>query len=152
MSQLFEYIDSLPELPEVLVKEIRDTVILNSNAFRFTDYKDYRIYPIRDIALKRYLQSLFPEDYYFMVQVIGKNINIHKDIGRTSTFNYIIDAGGDNVETCFYNNKKNLIEKHIIKEHRWHRLDVTAFHDVKNVKNKRIALTVYKIAYTDNQF
>ena len=76
------------------------------------------------------------------IQVIGPAFNnrIHRD-PRIYAINYLIDQGGDNVETCFYDNLNNE-EKYIFPLHTWHLFRTDGLHCVKNVKTERKSITI----------
>lgn len=79
------------------------------------------------------------------VQVISsKGMNIHKDVGRTFALNYIIDPGGDNVLTHFYDQSKELIESIHIPSKTFHMLRTQVYHSVSGLDpdKQRIALSV----------
>jgi hypothetical protein len=74
----------------------------------------------------------------------GTSGDLHTDLPAASwAINYIISTGGDNVCTCFYQNK-SLIEQHIIEPFRWHWINVSIPHTVINLKkdSTRISVTI----------
>ena len=144
MNNLFTYLDNLPKLPEDLISEIYESTRVFPNIFQYPNYDYYKKYCVTK-KLQSYIQGLFTEKHIIGVQVIKNKISIHKDFNRTVAYNYIINSGGEHAETCFYNDKYQLIEKHNIEERRWHRLDVSVFHNVINLVKPRIALTVSPI-------
>ncbi len=140
MNNYFQYIDK-PALPHDLILEIYKS-LENPNIFGIPGYNDYEIFDATD-PLKDFTHSLFDFDHSTRVQKITNDLYIHKDINRREAYNYIIELGGSNVETCFYNDKFELTEKYIIEKNKWHFLNVDVYHNVKNVISPRIALTVH---------
>ena len=137
-----EYLDRLPSV-ELDVDKVYDIVYRSKNLHHVPDNGYYGIFkPYKEI------QNLGTE-------LLGKQLNtrlhvmypprlpVHKDTNRHVAYNYIIDQGGDEVYTCFYDDDQNLIEKVNIETGRWHKLDVQTFHNVEGMTRPRIALTVY---------
>jgi hypothetical protein len=137
---MFEYFDKFPKIPHDLEEEIIKSTIINENIFVYNSYENYKIYTATS-ELKKFIETFF-KNHIIRVQVIEKKLHIHKDIGRKIKFNYLINSGGSNVETCFYNNKIKLTQKIKIDERRWHKLDVSVLHNVINLETPRIAVTV----------
>lgn len=135
-----QYLDK-PALPQNLIEEVYKS-LENPNTFAVKGYKDYELFEVTQ-PLKDFTKSIFDFEHNTKVQRIHNTLYIHKDFNRIKAFNYIIEQGGDNVETCFYNDKFELIEQHVIEKHRWHVLNVDVFHNVRNVNRPRIALTVH---------
>jgi hypothetical protein len=140
MHNLFEYIDELPKLPIEIEDEIIRSTIINKNIFVYNTYENYKSYAAT-LELKKFIEPFF-KNYIIKVQVMQNTLHIHQDIGRKIAYNYLINGGGLNVETCFYNNKLKVIQQIKIEERRWHRLNVSVFHNVINLESPRIALTV----------
>jgi hypothetical protein len=72
---------------------------------------------------------------------------MHTDYGRKYAFNYIIDTGGDDVRTNWYDNiiDKNIIESHKIEPFRWHVIAVNPeLHGVDGIHpdRKRISISL----------
>jgi hypothetical protein len=79
----------------------------------------------------------------------------HVDKLRKAAINFVVDAGGDSVETKFYNvqrspnadlntglnfqyNQIAEVESHVLNEHQWHVVDVQRVHSVHNVTGTRL--------------
>ena len=139
MNDILCYLDHFPIVPNYLIKEARQVLIDNKNIFHQPDYKNYKIFEA-PINLKNFVNEFLPNHYVF-VHSINEHLLIHRDYKRKTAYNYIIDSGGLDVETCFYDNNCNLISKFKIDKCRWHRLDVSILHNVVNLTNNRIAIT-----------
>lgn len=113
----------------------------------YPDYPYYRQYNCNDNTLKRKLQPLFNFDITGRIfyQIIKKGIDTHKDVGRKIIYNYILNQGGNDVYTKFFNEDK-VTEKFSIKipKHTWHKMDVSFFHNVTGIETPRVAISVYK--------
>jgi len=84
----------------------------------------------------------------------------HVDLMRSTAYNYIIDTGGDNVETVFYDPKPEFahleitprtcipydriqkVDSVICQKDEWYRLDVTKIHSVENMDNTKRRLNL----------
>lgn len=71
-------------------------------------------------------------------------VPIHKDWSRSFPVNYVIDPGGKNVITSWYNDDHSLIEEHKIMPNRWHILSGKVFHGVKGIEpnKERILISI----------
>lgn len=94
------------------------------------------------ILPKEISEFVIPESD-ILFQTIGPQLNnyIHKD-KRVFAINYLIDSGGKNVETLFFNDDKELIETNIMKECSWALLHTNTFHCVTNITKLRKAVTI----------
>lgn len=104
-----------------------------------------------------FTESIFDFPHNTNVQVIKKGLPIHIDFGRKYAYNFIIETGGDDVKTCFYNrtdfyydennklrpkNAFSTIEEICIPAMQWHKINVSTPHNVINIEKIRISLTV----------
>jgi hypothetical protein len=134
-----EYLD-LPRLPDELIDEIYKSLEgIDRFPYKNDQYKSFEATP----PLVEFTQKLFDFEHNTAVQIIKDHLIIHKDAFRTRAYNYVIEPGGANVQTCFYDDNENLIESHCIELHRWHKLDVSVNHNVINLIAPRIAITVH---------
>lgn len=125
-------------------KYMIDTLI---HSHPYPDYPFYRQYRCNTNALAKNLQPFFDFDITGRVfyQIIKKGISTHKDVGRKLIYNYILDQGGDNVQTNFYEEDKTTESFSIkIPLHTWHKMDVSFYHNVVGIENPRIAISVYQ--------
>jgi hypothetical protein len=102
---------------------------------------------------------------YFQIQGDGTHI-VHSDLGRVAGLNYIIDTGGENVVTSWYQEKnkplkrvkkigrqqaddgfvdyQNLetLESVILQKNKWYLIDTGVLHDVDNIQTMRKSITI----------
>ena len=141
------------------------------------------IYARDNAVLPGHLQDKIKQLYqpYFsaaVTPIIGIFENIYKDSWsecpphcdrqRKLAINYIVNTGGCNVLTCFYNNKRiseslelsesalhenlSLDFKVRLPDQVWHAYGVQTYHSVENIQTKRIILSLYledNIDYND---
>lgn len=133
----FEYL-SYPPIPDFLFQSIVDTVKPGEMLECFAVPA-----PVRE-----FVAPLFPNHYKMLVQVIYGDLPIHCDNSRIAAYNFIIETGGEQVYTNFFDNPPiyNLTENVIIEKHKWHVINTKTQHNVTGIdKNKiRISVTVYE--------
>ena len=99
------------------------------------------------VELAEELKILFPDlvdkldKLLCNYQCIYDGVPIHKD-DRDVAFNYIINSGGDNVETVWYDDNYKEIHRECIEAKKWHQLTVNVLHTVEGITNKRFGITI----------
>jgi hypothetical protein len=146
-----EYLD-LPHIPDELIEGY--DVILNHPVFvnQRNQESNTSFYSTRRLQEKLYWW-LRRKDIAWpwqinkvntQYQILSSDVPVHRDIGRTVAYNYILYPGGDNVVTNIYNVYKQVIESVCIEPFRWHRINVSKLHGVHNIVPglNRISITV----------
>lgn len=141
-----EYIDSLPKLN--LDYEKVNQALSGKNLHHVPDNIYYGIFePYTEIG--NLGKELFGETYQTRLHAMWQShLPVHKDTNRKFAYNYIIDPGGDNVITRFFDDNMKIVEEYVIEPNRWHKMDVTGFHGVFNMTRTRTAITVYPVERT----
>lgn len=108
----------------------------------------YTAHEIIDQTVLKQIQEMFhygPEfgRFHTNVQIINPNFNsyIHWD-PREYAINYILNLGGSNVITTFYDAEENPVESAVLPLETWHILNVQQLHAVHNIESERIAITL----------
>jgi len=136
-----EYLDK-SILPESLVPEVYKSL---ENIDRFPVKNDqYKSFEATEL-LKSFTNKIFDFPHNTAVQVLYKSVDIHVDLFRTVAYNYILDTGGDEAATCFYDDSDNMIQSYLIAPYKWHSLKVDIKHNVINITRPRIAITIHDI-------
>jgi hypothetical protein len=136
----YTILDDLPIVPEHLILSLSEVVKL-TNWFRGKS-KNYTIHECQD-NLREYLQNEFPKYEHFRYQTLVDGVPIHKDRNRTRALNYIIDAGGSDVHTIWYDEDKiTPICDIVLPTNKWHILEVDSYHTITNIKERRFAITI----------
>ena len=82
--------------------------------------------------LVQWLRTIF--DFEFVAEYLWLNAwsKKHTDLGRTMAYNYLLDAGGDNIVTNFYDpfDEDVVVKSVSIPLHQWHVLNVGMPHMV----------------------
>lgn len=140
--QHIEYLDRLPSV-DLNMEKVLDVIYRGKNLHHVPDNGYYGIYEPYE-ELQNLGSEIFNKPYNTRLHVMWPpRLPVHKDTNRFVAYNYIIDPGGDDVYTCFYDDDQKLISKTKIDVGRWHKLDVKTFHNVEGMTRPRIALTVY---------
>lgn len=148
MKKLYEHMPSIPALPDHLVDLItEENARQSSNLFVARDGERYEVpwYSMHDIMFPEvidFLQPHFDPNMKIKIQLMTRELLIHKDQGRTTCYNYIVKSGG-NVSTVWFDDDKNEIERVILPEKSWYKLDVGVFHNIYDITSTRVAITVF---------
>lgn len=134
-------------IPDNLIEKNFEQIKLLPDVSPYPEYENFRQYKITDQSLLNYLQQFFKfnvNDRSFY-QIIKDGIVTHIDIDRKIIFNYLIDAGGNDVHTIWYkDDKKTENFKIKIPIKIWHCMDVSTYHTVKGITGTRIAISVFE--------
>jgi hypothetical protein len=167
---------NLPSIPEKLLPNI--TELLNQPHFEYggdfeSSRKSYNIqqkYQRRKISpeLKKWLIDNLNFEFIAIYNVFMDSVPPHTDI-RNITFNYVMDTGGDNIKTTFYEGRPlklskwdkqipdyekivnmepelRIMESIIVESHTWVKLHTTKFHSVDgDFQRPRIVLSVIPV-------
>lgn len=109
----------------------------------------FQIYKLPD-TVSDWIKTQFPETLNlspidFRIHVLHNGIKIHKDYGRKLALNYVIDNGGQNACTKWYDeNKITVLHEEKIKSRSWHKFNTAVFHGIDNIEKNiiRIGITV----------
>ena len=143
-----EYPD-FPDIPDDLLRLSFDELKTNCRFVGNQTAMDQEIYgafvDTQAHQLIRVIRPYFDFNIHAIIyQYIGKNIIMHKDLHRTEAWNYLIDTGGDDVVTNWYDDEKNLLHSEVIPPRTWHKFNTGLFHDVNNITGKRFSITINK--------
>lgn len=157
--KFYHIIKDFPTLTQDLVDEVYWSINHCKNVFIDPNHKSYKQFLV-SYKLKDFTSSFVKEDHFASIQVINEGLPIHIDFYRQEAFNYIIEQGGDNTTTRFYDlndfnkvgnklQQKNTniesIEQVVIPKHQWHKLDVTVPHNVTDIETTRISLSINRL-------
>lgn len=144
---LYEFCSNLPQIPQDILNLLTEESIRQiPNRFNGQPITDnptpkYSLHTVTQ-DLEKFLKPYFPQDVNIAFQLITEDLPIHKDYGRSSCYNYIVELGGY-VTTVWYNDHLKEIDSAIFPEKVWHKIDVSTFHNVKGVTSTRIAISVW---------
>ena len=75
---------------------------------------------------------------------MNSDIVVHKDVGTEVKLTYLIDAGGNNVRTNFFeDDKTTMTHSFVIPTQQWHILCANRYHSVEGIESghTRFSLT-----------
>lgn len=140
-SSYFRYVN-LPKIPNEILNQINfdfssyDAKFIGSNG-------NYQWSDSHNKIINDWCQQNICSEMYWAFQIISGDMPIHKDNGTKTKFVYLLQTGGDNVVTEFYDeDKTNVLQSVIIEPHRWHILKVDNFHGVRNVDSGKIRFSI----------
>ena len=132
---------NLPAVPEELISSIEsiistkpaETVLTSSKYFETRNVSSY---------LHDWANDVFKRKLFVKYQIVKPNIPIHKDVGRKVAFNYLIELGGSDAKTCFFDDSKKLLYAEKIPLKTWHQMRTDVYHTVIGIKTTRLAISV----------
>lgn len=140
-----ETIDYLPHIPQDMISSLTDIekrVNVFPDPMAVETYASYEI----EQELQEWAQSQFDYPVVARYQVIKKNLPIHRDLGIKGTkYNFLITTGGNNVITKWWDDEKNpttVLYEMIAKPLVWYNLNIETPHEVINVTEPRISITI----------
>lgn len=134
---------NLPVIPKSLVIPLSGILTSGLPEIRLTkrtgeieDNSYYKVFQVNE-DLNQWLKTIF--DFSFTAEYIWqKNWAFkHRDLGRVTAYNYVIDPGGVDVATAFYdnNNEELMTESTVFETEKWYKLNVGLPHMVLGNKD-----------------
>lgn len=144
MNSFFEKNNTLPIIPKSLLSSLEEIETFK-NFFPDKNFNHtYASYEVPN-ELNKFLQNFFDYSIVVRYQVIKKKLPIHIDVNTKSKFNYLIKSGGNQVKTRWWDDVKNptkKLQECEMKELEWYYLIVDVPHDISEIENTRISITV----------
>jgi len=141
----YEEISFLPHVPDRLIDDLT-TIRARGNLFD-PQYEHFYSCFLVSRELKIFLQNYFEHTINARYQVITAQLPIHVDAGGLiSKYNYLLDTGGDAVETRWWDsvtNPKTVVYKHCAPLKHWHKLTTDIPHDITPVARPRISIEIH---------
>ena len=162
-----------PKFDEKIVKQIRNSKPIKyyhiASDRKISAKEKYDHLPLlrwqTPKSVERFVKKNLPNGYHEVgLQVIGDGLGkgghgAHSDKTRSFTLFYLIDAGGDKVQTRFFKEKRKplyrkdftvitdyskieLVESVVIKPFKWYLLNQRIIHDVFGIESIRKCITV----------
>jgi hypothetical protein len=115
--------------------------------YRGRQPENYLSYRFSENTLNK-ISRLFNNEFLteaegIFLQILGPEFNnfVHRD-NRAYAINYIIEPGGNNVKTFFYDDNKIETAQYVIPIHKWHIFRANGLHCVKNIETVRKSITI----------
>ena len=149
-SKFVTYHLTIPPLPADLQEEVLRVARESDNIFPFKDlYGNFKIYDANN-KIKQWVDQHFDWPNVIHIRTIDKVLHPHVDIGCSYICNFILEAGGNNVHTKWFDSVEpnaNVLEDHILPSGQWVGIDVSQPHGVYNLEEgkQRIMLSIENI-------
>jgi hypothetical protein len=143
----YRYIN-LPKLPENILQKVNWN--FNEYEKKTTEQSD-NIYTWSDSfndEVNQWCQNNICSDMYWGFQIIRGDLSPHKDNGTLTKFVYLLDNGGPDVITEWFNeDKTTVVDSVILETHRWHILKVDSFHGVRGVLPSKTRFSITGVIF-----
>lgn len=141
----YKKIDFLPQIPNRLIDDI-ESIKKRGNIFPEKYSHFYSCYQVSP-ELYWFLQNYFHQRANIRYQLITDKLPIHVDKGELEfRYNYILQAGGNNVATRWWDslqNPTNILYENIASCFTWHRVTTNIPHDISQVSSYRLSIEVH---------
>jgi hypothetical protein len=137
--QYIRYLN-LPEIPNELLSAISK----NFDEYKkITHEETYAWSDSFNKDINEWCRDNICDTMYWGFQIITGELFLHKDQGTVTKMNFVIDTGGDNAVTEFYDDDQTtLLDSIIIQPRRWHIFKADTYHCVKNIDLDKIRFGV----------
>lgn len=138
----YRYIN-LPTIPQEIVKNLPKDFDLytRKDLGRWGD--DYKWSDTFNSEINAWCQSNICDEMWWGFQIIKGDLGVHIDHVTKYKFVYLIDTGGDQVITEWFDeDQKTLVDSVILEPQRWHILKVDTYHSVRGIDPNRVRHSV----------
>ena len=133
-----------PPLPDELLNSINKN--LEDYTKRVAGAKNPDTYWWSDdfnTEINQWCQKYICQEMYFGFQIATGNMVPHKDACTKTKINYVIDTGGSNVLTEFFDDDfTTKLASYCIEPHRWHIFKADTAHQVINVEPGKVRFSI----------
>ena len=131
---------NLPQIPDSIVATVNYEFDQYDQTHRLGDA--YMWSDSFNSEVNSWCKANICEDMYWGFQVISGDLPVHRDIGTEVKLIYLLETGGTNVATSFYEeDKKTITDSYVIPARKWHILQASKYHAVHNVEQVRFSIT-----------
>lgn len=93
--------------------------------------------------INQWCQSNICSNMYFAFQIITGDLAMHKDRGTKIKMNYLIQTGGDDVLTEFFDDdQQTKLASYNIVADRWHIFKADTYHSVTNIAPGQVRFSI----------
>ena len=137
---------NLPSLPDEFLDDIlkaiateQDLAFRGENQVHYIEQVTWKAAPP---CVQSWCRTHICDDIFWGLQTITADLPIHKDIDTLVKFYYLVQPGGDNVQTRYFKNGEQIASYHFNKGC-WYIIDVETEHDAVGIEpgQVRIGLT-----------
>ena len=140
-------ISSFPKIPRDIYEKINFDVSLYQNKSVGGTNLNYVWSDDFNESVNKWCQQNIIDGLYYAFQVATHDMPLHKDKNSTVKLIYVLDTGGENVLTSFYNEQQLLLHSLKLEKNCWYLLKTDVWHDVKGIISPRFSIcaTVFRI-------
>lgn len=130
---------NFPRIPQ----EMLDKLCIDPNSYQRTiSYESYQWSDEFNQEIDAWGKKNICENMYFAFQMMYADVPLHRDDGTLTKLNYVVNSGGSNVVTEFYNDNNELLDSYCIEPHRWHIFKADTLHCVKNIQPGQVRFSI----------
>jgi len=134
---------NLPLIPQYLIAHIDRTPEIHKQAPSSQVHGPYIWSSHGTDAINQWCQKNICADMYFACQIMTNDLVTHKDIGTKIKLTYLVDSGGDNVSTNFYDDDQTTqLASYVIAPNQWHILKADTYHQVSNIQPGQVRFSI----------
>lgn len=129
----YRYIN-LPPIPDSVVSTIEMDFGKYEKKDQGNHGDSYKWSDSFNTEINRWCQENICNEMWWAFQFIKDDLGIHKDIVTKYKFVYLLDTGGNNVITeWFDDDKTTVVDSVVLEPQRWHILKVDTWHSVRGI-------------------
>jgi hypothetical protein len=129
-----------PKVPDSILNNIPKN---DSNYQIKFNYSTFNWSESNNEELDKWCKQIISKDLYYAFSLTKGDLLLHKDVHTILKLNYVINPGGENVVTRFWDdNKKDLLAEYVIEPHRWHIFNSNTFHSVHGIEKNQTRFSV----------
>jgi len=129
---------NLPLIPNDLISELPN----NLDAYETKKIENYNWSKSHNTKINEWGQENISQEMYFAFQIMTGDLPIHKDVDSKTKLLYIIDQGGKNVLTKFWDDNFNLLDEYVIQKNKWHVFKADTYHSVEGIESNNLRWSV----------
>lgn len=129
----------LPPIPESILKNLPQDLTRYENK---AEYGNYRWTDSFNKEVDEWCKENICADMYWGFQIMTGDVPKHMDVGTKTKLSFLVDPGGKNIRTCFWDEHEILLlNEYIIPPRQWHILKADTKHSVEGVTGTRFSVT-----------
>lgn len=138
----YRYIN-LPKVPQTVI----DQIILDFDTYEKKDLGSHGdIYKWSDsfnAPVDEWCKANICDEMWWGFQFIKGDLKKHIDVGTKYKFVYLIDTGGSDVITEWYNEfQTEVVDSVVLEPHKWHILKVDTWHSVRGIDPGKVRYSI----------
>ena len=140
-------ISSFPKLSAEIYEKINFNLSLYQNKNTLGTNVNYVWSDDFNKDINEWCKKHIIDDVYYAFQIATADMPLHKDKNSTVKLIYVLDTGGDNVITSFYNQQKQKLHSIKVEANCWYLLKTDVWHCVEGITSPRFSIcaTVFRI-------